>query len=404
MPSSLDNPKKPKITGRLNNCALGCSLPILLSDIKKYALAEKEGTLTDSPLLKNYTLLKSVFADYYVIDDKTFTWQQFHGLIAEFDNNYGEQLLFTPVMREFIAKVTGAPERLTTLNNGRYRELLSDEAARYFYDAFQINVTELQPVESESEPQYFPIPISENHPETRRAELYLRGGHFELLASEDIHKSDSDKEDLHESFEPVQDILEKGESNTFTLEAFEVMKEQVKAQYNRLYDIEALDVVLPESSKLGSHGTTPTRESSTTLELDDTFLHQEHVIPESPSNNSTDTLLEKVQKAFDDYEANTTKLITKLSFWHRHGSSGVNRARRFLDDLQTSENKSEDITNYLQNENNGNTNPHSFRTILLKELINDGSVNLTTIAANFGKYCDDYVNDLRIDESPKLDL
>ncbi len=69
-----------------------------------------------------------------------------------------------------------------------------------------------------------------------------------------------------------------------------------------------------------------------------------------------------------DYSDNIT-----FSFFHRHGETGRQRAKDFLAEINEVKDFNEAkkrLVSYLENNKNGNTHPHSFRTMLLHELIN----------------------------------
>ncbi|BCA94532.1 hypothetical protein TUM19329_08930 [Legionella antarctica] len=60
-----------------------------------------------------------------------------------------------------------------------------------------------------------------------------------------------------------------------------------------------------------------------------------------------------------------------FSLFHRHGNTGRVRARNFHDNLLATENLTDakaNLIRFLSDETNGNTHPHSFRTMLLQKL------------------------------------
>ena len=60
-----------------------------------------------------------------------------------------------------------------------------------------------------------------------------------------------------------------------------------------------------------------------------------------------------------------------FSLFHRHGNTGRVRARTFHErflDIENSTDAKKSLIRFLANDNNGNTHPHSFRTMLLQEL------------------------------------
>ncbi|MFC3907905.1 hypothetical protein ACFORL_02260 [Legionella dresdenensis] len=77
--------------------------------------------------------------------------------------------------------------------------------------------------------------------------------------------------------------------------------------------------------------------------------------------------LQAVVQEYSDY----VRKECKLSFWHRHGETGIERAEEFLlsikdeHDCMTLQRK---IVDYLSEKSNGNTYNHSFRTMLLDRI------------------------------------
>ncbi|MFJ1266965.1 hypothetical protein ACD661_00180 [Legionella lytica] len=95
--------------------------------------------------------------------------------------------------------------------------------------------------------------------------------------------------------------------------------------------------------------------------------------------NDTESLLRLVGDAvirYCDYSDNIS-----FSIFHRHGGTGRRRAQDFIANLHKDKNFNEVKTrliDYLEDDKNGNTHPHSFRTMLLHELIN-ANVNCTLV-------------------------
>lgn len=60
---------------------------------------------------------------------------------------------------------------------------------------------------------------------------------------------------------------------------------------------------------------------------------------------------------------------------------------KFLDKLNQQDNKEDFIKAYLTDKSNGNTHPHSFRTMLLAELLypGKGADRLKEVSTNFNK-------------------
>ncbi|WP_133139167.1 hypothetical protein [Legionella genomosp. 1] len=91
--------------------------------------------------------------------------------------------------------------------------------------------------------------------------------------------------------------------------------------------------------------------------------------------HSSDNLKLLAKEALDEYLNYTNRFWSKISIFHRHGPEGQKRALDFFDKLFTQ--KEEDtagfLLNFLENNNkNGNTYPHSFRTLLLKTMSKQG--------------------------------
>lgn len=81
------------------------------------------------------------------------------------------------------------------------------------------------------------------------------------------------------------------------------------------------------------------------------------------------SLKQKVEKAVNDYINHSNSIW--FCFFHFHGETGRKRASQFLQNFnrQTDVREAKEmIIQYLENEKNGNTHPHSFRTMLLHEL------------------------------------
>lgn len=78
---------------------------------------------------------------------------------------------------------------------------------------------------------------------------------------------------------------------------------------------------------------------------------------------------------------------TWFSFFHYHGETGRVRANDFraqMANITTYDEAVKATVTYLENEKNGNTNPHSFRTMLLHGLLgNPADLSLNAISNNF---------------------
>jgi hypothetical protein len=115
-------------------------------------------------------------------------------------------------------------------------------------------------------------------------------------------------------------------------------------------------------------------------------------------------LINTIQKTVIDYQQHCLS-HARFSFWHRHGSTGIKRATAFLLDAQSNHNDIDDlngkIIDYLIN-GGGNLNPHSFRPMLLKALLDEQNKpvvhSLKEIAdANFDVKLASYAKSLGID-------
>ncbi len=86
-----------------------------------------------------------------------------------------------------------------------------------------------------------------------------------------------------------------------------------------------------------------------------------------------------------------------FSFFHRHGSSGRVRAVKFQDEFDeiTSISEAEkSILDFLGNKKNGNTHPHSFRTMLLHELLGS-NLSLKDISKTYESKLDELCEQLQ---------
>ncbi|KTD51784.1 hypothetical protein Lqui_0628 [Legionella quinlivanii] len=90
---------------------------------------------------------------------------------------------------------------------------------------------------------------------------------------------------------------------------------------------------------------------------------------------SSDSLKACTRQALDEYLNYSNRFWSKISIFHRHGPEGQKRAIDFFDKLftQKEENTAGFLLDFLENNNkNGNTYPHSFRTLLLKTMSKEG--------------------------------
>jgi hypothetical protein len=81
-------------------------------------------------------------------------------------------------------------------------------------------------------------------------------------------------------------------------------------------------------------------------------------------------LKQSVQKATDDYIQYSESIL--VSIFHHHGKKGRSRAKAFNEKFKTYDDYDEakkELITYLQDKKNGNTYPHSYRTMLLHQLL-----------------------------------
>tara|TARA_Y100000588_G_C14215874_1_gene908798 strand:+ start:380 stop:1411 length:1032 start_codon:yes stop_codon:yes gene_type:complete len=142
----------PNISGILNNCALDCAIPSVMRFVETAAQKELAGELANISMihaLSQYEQLKKMFAEYYNLPLERFGWQAFHQAIQATPSFLEQQLIFTPVIRQFVAhqmqrqgKEQHEIDKLTTIqDNGRYFPLYDKEASDFFYKPLAINTT-----------------------------------------------------------------------------------------------------------------------------------------------------------------------------------------------------------------------------------------------------------------------
>jgi len=104
-----------------------------------------------------------------------------------------------------------------------------------------------------------------------------------------------------------------------------------------------------------------------------------------PDQIKLKSLKEKVSAATDKYCDYSEKIW--FSIFHRHWPECRARAKRFNDliaGIGDYESAKKELLNYLKNKKNGNTYPHSFRTMLLDELLeSEPKVPLKTLSQTF---------------------
>lgn len=204
----------PKISGILNNCALYCAIPAIKTAIKVFSKKEQSGTLTDlvgAPTYENYALVKNCFAEFYSLDPKSFSWQQFQLLLTHTTGNnfVKDQLLLGSVLRLYMSKKIDEelsllpPSRqeeiaalrefkqkiMTIQSNGTYLPLMMPEASKWLYQHLGLKTLEHQRTQYKNNVEwgtdrfgYFiegtPAPCIE--PEMAEIHIYHQQGHFEL--------------------------------------------------------------------------------------------------------------------------------------------------------------------------------------------------------------------------------
>ncbi len=92
--------EKPPISGSLYNCALNCALPSIFQISRTFS----QSNLPQLPQFKAYVDLKNCFQDWYQLPE--LSWEVFNAIIAKHTHSENE-LLFAPVIRQFIAKQAG---------------------------------------------------------------------------------------------------------------------------------------------------------------------------------------------------------------------------------------------------------------------------------------------------------
>ncbi len=119
------------------------------------------------------------------------------------------------------------------------------------------------------------------------------------------------------------------------------------------------------------------------------IVKQEHA--SSINNLMLASLKAQVANAVKEY-CNYSNSIW-FSFFHRHGETGRNRAKSFGDKLSACMDYNDAkkiVIDFLKDRKNGNTHPHSFRTMLLQELLtkNKSAPDLKYLSNNFSEQLD----------------
>ncbi len=92
--------EKPPISGSLYNCALNCALPSIFQISRTFS----QSNLPQLPQFKAYVDLKNCFQQWYQLPE--LSWEVFNAIISNHTHSENE-LLFAPVIRQFIAKQAG---------------------------------------------------------------------------------------------------------------------------------------------------------------------------------------------------------------------------------------------------------------------------------------------------------
>lgn len=122
----------------------------------------------------------------------------------------------------------------------------------------------------------------------------------------------------------------------------------------------------------------------------------------------------KINEVVDSYKGHSSK---NLTMFHHHGKKGRGRAEDFkreLDKVTTIEQLKSKVHDYLSGSKNGNTHPHSFRTMLLSVLKGGGfdkkelkgtSKNFKTELADFentwGEFLVSTMNEIGASQRPE---
>lgn len=104
-------------------------------------------------------------------------------------------------------------------------------------------------------------------------------------------------------------------------------------------------------------------------------------------------LQDKVCKAVNEYIDYSHNIW--FSLFHHHGANGRNRARQFKQHILAAQSFQEAksmLIDYLHNQNNGNTHPHSCRTMLLHEFIShESKTALKEVSQHYTKFLAEFV-------------
>lgn len=110
-------------------------------------------------------------------------------------------------------------------------------------------------------------------------------------------------------------------------------------------------------------------------------------MPTSKENqDELNQLIRLVNRAVIDYCSYSEGIV--FSFFHRHGEEGRIRARKFSIDFSNMKDLDQAkkyLIDFLENNSNGKTHPHSFRTMLFKEILNTNETkkNLNDVSKHY---------------------
>ncbi|MBA2710575.1 MAG: hypothetical protein H0U57_08300 [Tatlockia sp.] len=245
----------PKISGLLHNCALNCTLPILLKGIDSLAELESKNKLSAisaDPLVKSYELLKNCFNSYYQIS-KPFSYQNFSNFLnQEMLSFYAKEIILAPVLRSFMAKNCehkGDIPNLTQIqSSGSYVDLHHNEAYQLFYKYFGISIKVYEFVSNKNsensqenyvEIPYRPTPIIKFFPfdTVSNISLYLKNEHYELYPHENLSEAGSsytqEIENLPSALKQVHDALNFSVNSHETEQALTDLRESITLLVNK---------------------------------------------------------------------------------------------------------------------------------------------------------------------------
>lgn len=132
--------------------------------------------------------------------------------------------------------------------------------------------------------------------------------------------------------------------------------------------------------------------------------------PAPKERKSKEEQLQLLQQHVSNATSSYRKYSTNIwfSLFHRHGETGRLRAKAFDDSfnrMNSLENASELLIQFLSDDSKGNTHPHSFRTMLLHELIKTESYNpsLQVVSKYYDQLLNKLVKNLNVTLIPGID-